>query len=61
MKKVGEPDTHVVPINDAIEHSPIRQCWCRPDVNELIGVVTHHSLDCREYINGDAVDQRVDA
>ena len=44
-------DIHVVPLNDWLEHVELRQCWCRPSVEDINGtaLVTHHSADGREH------------
>lgn len=44
-------DIHVLPIGDTIEHLELRQCWCRPTVDDNApdAVVVHHSADGREY------------
>lgn len=45
---------HVYPLNDLREHEMIRECWCRPDVDEDDGVCVHNALDGREaYENGE--------
>jgi hypothetical protein len=46
-------DTHVIPVDDAIEHEDCRGCWCQPTVVEpdWVGhgkVVVHRSADGRE-------------
>jgi hypothetical protein len=48
-------DVHVVPVNDTREHMDIRQCWCRPTLDEEAGhvVVVHQSADGREYFEPD--------
>lgn len=39
---------HVAPINDIREHiTSGEECWCSPSYND--SVVTHNSLDGREY------------
>lgn len=44
-------DIHVLPVDDLIEHLELRQCVCRPDVDEdgEHAVIVHHSADGREY------------
>lgn len=48
-------DIHVVPVNDTREHDEIRQCWCRPRLEEagLRVLVVHNSADGREYFEPD--------
>lgn len=50
---------HVYPIADLREHKlEGRDCWCRPDVDEDEGIVTHYSLDGREsYQTGELLPQ----
>jgi hypothetical protein len=40
-----------MPENDTTEHLELRQCWCRPtvDENQPTAIVIHHSADGREY------------
>jgi hypothetical protein len=44
---------HVLPVNDTIEHLELRQCWCRPRVEDAEDgsepLVIHNSADGREY------------
>lgn len=49
------PDIHVVPEHDLREHEDLRQCPCRPQVEEVCGgaVVIHNSYDGREYFEAD--------
>jgi hypothetical protein len=37
---------HVIPTNDLREHSMGVDCWCNPEVDDL--VVIHNSMDERE-------------
>ena len=47
-------DIHVLPVNDLMEHLELRQCLCRPDVDDCgdDAVIIHHSADGREYFEG---------
>lgn len=50
------PDYHVVPLNDLVQHLELRQCLCRPRVEELPNghaVVVHHAADGREAFEED--------
>ena len=46
----GRNSTHAVPHEDLRDHEldHAGQCWCRPNVEEDIGLVLHNSLDGRE-------------
>lgn len=48
-------DVHVVPVNDTIEHVEVRQCWCRPALEQtgLRTIVIHNSADGREHFEPD--------
>lgn len=52
-------DIHVLPVNDTIEHLELRQCWCRPRIDEGTGavVVIHNSADGREHFEPGAIDR----
>lgn len=39
---------HVVPLNDLREHAEEATCWCNPQVDEELNLVTHNSADNRE-------------
>lgn len=49
------PDVHVLPVADTREHDELRQCWCRPRIDEQSGhaVVVHNSADGRELFEPD--------
>lgn len=51
-------DVHVLPVNDTRAHDELRQCWCRPSLDDesLHVVVVHHSMDWREYFEPDHTD-----
>lgn len=55
-------DVHVLPLNDTVAHTELRQCWCQPRVDDENGtaLVVHHSADCREYfeLGAEAVMER---
>ncbi len=57
-----KPDVHVVPMADLVQHVEIRQCWCRPRVDEFpegTALVVHFAADGREYVEPDAcLDER---
>ena len=38
--------THVIPVNDLRDHVESADCWCHPEVDDLI--VIHNSMDERE-------------
>jgi hypothetical protein len=44
---------HVVPTNDLVEHDSTLDCPCGPDWEVETGLVTHHSLDGREFAEPD--------
>jgi hypothetical protein len=48
-------DVHVLPVDDTRPHDEVRQCWCRPRVDEEGGhpVIVHNSADGREYFEPD--------
>lgn len=53
------PTIHVEPINDLIEHEDSEDCLCGPDIECVPNpngpdgwLITHHSLDGREYLEG---------
>ncbi len=54
--RTRETDTHVLPIDDLVEHEQIRQCWCRPQVVDDL-LVVHNSADGREYFEPDGGPQ----
>lgn len=44
-------DIHVMPNEDYRPHTPERDCWCHPHIDDLAGYgecVVHNSLDRRE-------------
>jgi len=47
-------DIHILPIDDLREHVELRQCPCRPRVDDVEGtaIVVHNSYDGREYFEG---------
>jgi hypothetical protein len=48
-------DVHVLPVGDVRVHLELRQCWCRPHVDEEAGhsVIVHNSADGREHFEPD--------
>jgi len=49
--KLRDDTTHVIPLNDMIEHEETIRCICGPRVEGIEGggkIVVHHSLDGRE-------------
>ena len=50
-------DTHIIPLDDLVQHLEIRQCLCRPAVEEFSNgnaVVVHNAADGREYFEADS-------
>jgi len=44
-------ESHVTPLEDALEHIQDRSCWCGPFIDGKM--VIHHSFDGRELAEGD--------
>lgn len=46
------PDVHVLPVDDLLQHCETRTCWCYPRliVETRAMVVVHRSADGRELI-----------
>jgi len=44
-----DPPMHIMPLHDYREHETSKECWCNPTVDEDENLVTHNSLDGREY------------
>ena len=39
---------HVLPVNDEVEHTESKNCWCKPHIEENGRVIIHNSFDGRE-------------
>lgn len=53
--RMSSGDVHVIPVADQREHEELRQCWCRPRLEQTAWhmLVAHNSLDGREYFEPD--------
>jgi hypothetical protein len=45
----GNPENHVVPVEDIKPHFLDRQCWCGPTPDDVDDdLIVHHAMDKRE-------------